>query len=665
MRIFISLLIIIQGGIACSRSKAQEKSDDNLPAIPKIERRLPPPGGLEFPVEERKKIERRLADYEDRLWEIGDDPHVADVGALTKAVDFALKNNEFYHKKEFSLAGKFLELADQRFAEINDQKTHSWTGQRGLVVRGYLSSIDESFQPFGLEIPENLDLSKPAPLLVWLHGRGDKSTDIHFLQRCMTRSQAFGGKVPDQRECLILYPFGRQCIGWKHAGEIDIFEAIAAVKKDYRIDPERIALAGFSMGGAGAWHVGAHYNDQFCAVHAGAGFAETARYNQLKPETYPPEYEQRMWKVYDVPNYIRNFLNGPVLAYAGEVDKQKQSSDLVVAAFAAAGGEMPYLIGPGMPHRYHDASVKQIWQWLRESWAAGNPARPDHVEIQTPTLRYAKQHWLQLTGLKKHWEDSRASAQWDEGKKTITVATKNVVSLEITEPGGADLSSFAIEINGKTLRAGKPGFSVSSLGLIRDAEGNWGWGEPDIHRKHPGLQGPIDDAFLSRFIVVGPDNDPANPKVARWVNFELNHFRKRWRELLRGKLPEESAGKLDSDDMDKANLILWGDPDSNPMIAEIADRLPVTNWTKSHFTFRGKTYNAVDHVPLFVFPNPVNPERYIVINSGHTFREDHDRTNSLQNPKFGDWAIIDLNQLPNGSTPGKVVAAGVFDENWK
>ena len=35
------------------------------------------------------------------------------------------------------------------------------------------------------------------------------------------------------------------------AGETDVFEALASVEKRYKIDPDRIALKGFSMGGAG------------------------------------------------------------------------------------------------------------------------------------------------------------------------------------------------------------------------------------------------------------------------------------------------------------------------------------------------------------------------------------------------------------------------------
>ena len=54
-----------------------------------------------------------------------------------------------------------------------------------------------------------------------------------------------------------------------------------------------------------------------------------------------------------------------------------------------------------------------------------------------------------------------------------------------------------------------------------------------------------------------------------------------------------------------------------------------------------------------------------VINSGLTFREGHDRTNSLQNPKLPDWAIVNLNQLPDNLSPGKIEAAGFFNESWE
>ena len=55
----------------------------------------------------------------------------------------------------------------------------------------------------------------------------------------------------------------------------------------------------------------------------------------------------------------------------------------------------------------------------------------------------------------------------------------------------------------------------------------------------------------------------------------------------------------------------------------------------------------------------------MVINSGLTFREAHDKTNSLQNPKLPDWAVIDLNQPKTSQAPGGIADAGFFGEAWE
>jgi hypothetical protein len=79
----------------------------------------------------------------------------------------------------------------------------------------------------------------------------------------------------------------------------------------------------------------------------------------------------------------------------------------------------------------------------------------------------------------------------------------------------------------------------------------------------------------------------------------------------------------------------------------------------------GAALPATTHTLLMTCPNPYAPQRRIVINSGLTFREAHDRTNSLQNPKLPDWTILDVTQAPNAESAGKVAAADFFDTHWK
>ncbi|NOY00947.1 MAG: hypothetical protein GXP30_14655, partial [Verrucomicrobia bacterium] len=196
-------------------------------------------------------------------------------------------------------------------------------------------------------------------------------------------------------------------------------------------------------------------------------------------------------------------------------------------------------------------------------------------------------------------------------------------------------------------------------------EGEWKMGQPaEGLRKKSKLQGPIDDAFMEPFLVVTPDGKSSNELLERWVKFELAHFDKRWRELMRGKLRMKSADKVNSTDIANYNLILWGSPDSNSMIRRLAEKLPV-KWDAKGIKVGKKTFDSTWHLPTLIYPNPLNQEKYVVINSGHTFREGHDRTNSLQNAKLPDWAILDLSKAPDNMSAGKVVAADFFDERWR
>ncbi|MEM7012266.1 MAG: alpha/beta hydrolase-fold protein [Verrucomicrobiota bacterium] len=620
--------------------------------IEPIPRRIPPVG-IDVPDEVRQQLLAELDKLDAALADL-DPKDRADIQVLLKGVRFALINGEFYQEKDFETAKRHLDLAGWRYTAI---KTKMPLMEGRLKVRGYVSNIDDSVQPYGLEIPEEMNFEKPAPLLVWLHGRGDKITDLHFIERCLTRSQAFGGKIGEQTDWVVLHPFGRQCIGWKHAGEIDVFDAIADVKERYNIDPERVVLAGFSMGGAGAWHIGAHYTSHFAAVHAGAGFAETKLYNKLKPEDYPPSYEQTLWGLYDAPNYARNFLNLPVVAYSGEEDKQKQAADVMEAELAKHGLQLQHIIGPGMGHKYHDDSVPPILDVL--SAARNDEKREAEVELQTRTVRYGWQSWIGVTGLEEHWKEATVSASKSADRAEIT--TKNVTHLEVAArlPNGSNLT-----IDGQNLNW--PDGATSPF--LEKKGGEWtfvesGWRSGDPLRKRWGLQGPIDDAFMAPFLVVTPLRESRDPRRQRWLEFEIAHFKKRWRELMRGELRIKPANEVTSQDIERFNLICFGDPDCNPIIATAIPDIPIT-WDRQQLQIAGESFDPKTHIPALIYPNPQNQSCYIVINSGLTFREGHDRTNSLQNPKLPDWAVFDIRQDPNNLTAGKVVAADFFDESW-
>jgi hypothetical protein len=177
------------------------------------------------------------------------------------------------------------------------------------------------------------------------------------------------------------------------------------------------------------------------------------------------------------------------------------------------------------------------------------------------------------------------------------------------------------------------------------------------------LQGPIDDVFYEPFLVVAPSGTSPHPHVEAWVRAELAHFQDRWRRLFRGDLRLKLDRDVTADDLQKYSLILWGDPASNELIGRALPQLPL-QWNEASLTMGKQSFAAETHVPCLIYPNPLG-RGYVVLNSGPTFRESHDRTNSQQTPKLPDWAAIDLSQPPDAVQPGRIAAAGFFDEQWQ
>ena len=117
--------------------------------------------------------------------------------------------------------------------------------------------------------------------------------------------------------------------------------------------------------------------------------------------------------------------------------------------------------------------------------------------------------------------------------------------------------------------------------------------------------------------------------------------------------------------MAKFHLLLWGDASSNKLLERLGPVLPIA-WTSKDIRAADKSWSADQHVLAMIYPNPLpaGSGKYVVLNSGMTFREAHDRTNSLQNPKLPDWVVFDLSQAPGEQAAGGIADAGFFDEGW-
>ena len=195
-------------------------------------------------------------------------------------------------------------------------------------------------QPYGLVVPPSFSPTAPHRwrLDAWFHGRGETLSEVNFLT---DRQRTPGEFTPP--DTIVLHLYGRYCNANRFAGEVDLFEALDAVKRHYPIDENRILVRGFSMGGASAWHFGTHYAGLWAAVAPGAGFSETAEFLKLKE--MPPEWEEKLWHLYDATDYAVNLYNVPTVAYNGEIDPQKQAADVMERAMADEGMRLTRVIG--------------------------------------------------------------------------------------------------------------------------------------------------------------------------------------------------------------------------------------------------------------------------------------------------------------------------------
>jgi hypothetical protein len=639
-----------------------------------------PPPGVEIPAADRDELQAGV----DQLGKEIDDLRTAlkdkkdlldllpDVQIYYNAVRYPLKYNEFYGDaaKQVAAARAFLKQGHERAQALRDGKA-PWATATGLIARGYVSRIDGSVQPYGILVPASCKPDSPDKhrLDLWCHGRGENLTELNFINGCQTSNPDF---TPEGAFVLRLY--GRYCCANKFAGEIDAFEAMDNVKKHYPIDENRIAIRGFSMGGAACWHLAVHYPSVWAAAAPGAGFSETADFLKVfqQEPVKPTWYEQKLYHMYDATDYAGNLFNCPTVAYSGELDTQKQAADMMVDAAKREGLTFAYLIGPKTKHAYEPETKKELAKEIDEIVAKGRDVVPAEVRFTTYTLRYNNDAWVTVDGLEKHWE--RADVKGKFAGVEFAIDTKNVSALTLSlPPGKAGFAPYVVTIDGGKIQVQHNTNDNGVWGAnFRKADGKWKLVSPaddgTLAKRH-GLQGPIDDAFMEPFLMVRPTGKPLSENVGAWADAEMKHAIDHWRKQFRGEAPVKDDADVSDADIASHNLVLWGDPSSNKVLAKIADKLPI-RWNAEKVALGpaasdADAYSAVSHVLVMIYPNPLNPKRYVVLNSGFTFREYDYLNNARQISKLPDYAVIDVKTPPSSRLPGGVVNAGFFDEHWK
>ena len=633
--------------------------------------RSAPPPGIEISADDRRELTEGAAELETQIEALKNTlrnkpnllAFLPDVAIYHKAVRWAVAYNEIYRSNDVAIARSLLEHGLERARQLGAGQT-PWTSATGLVVRGYTSKIDGSVQPYGLVVPASFtkDRKRSHRLDVWLHGRDNHLTELKFIN---DRQKSYGEFTPP--ETFVLHPYGRYCNAFKFAGEVDVFEALGHVLTQYAIDDQRLAIRGFSMGGAGTWHLAAHHAGFWAAAAPGAGFAETPEYTQaLSRVPKPPWYEQRLWHLYNATDYALNLFNCPTIAYSGELDKQKQAADVMAKAMKAEGLELTHLVGPGVEHKYEPRTKLELARRFDEIMFRGRNALQNPIRFTTWTLRYNQMGWVTVDALEHHWERAVLSAELDQSG--LTASTTNVTAITFSLPPrlGPPEEKVSATIDGQRFRLKSPVAQPWSASFQRTGK-KWSLvTRPDERglRKSHGLQGPIDDAYLDNFLMVAPTGPPINETSGAWVQQELAHATNEWRAQFRGEAPVKNDVAVLISDISDRNLILWGDPQSNKLLARMMSKLPL-RWTKSEVKIGRHAYPTARSMPVLIYPNPLNPRRYVVLNTGFTFCEFGSASNAQQTPKLPDFAIVDITVERTNRLSDGIRLAGFFGERWE
>jgi predicted peptidase len=188
---------------------------------------------------------------------------------------------------------------------------------------------------------------KQWPLVLYLHGAGERGSDLERLKRHgPPKMVAEGKKLP----FILVSP---QCPDgdiW-HADTLDAF--LGYMTEHYRVDPDRVYCTGLSMGGYGAWELAAEHPERLAAILpiCGGGDADMLRICRMK----------------SIPVWAFHGAKDPVVPIGVEED--------LVKALRECGGSVWFTIYPDAKHDAWTRTYKnrKVFKWMLQQ-RRGRPA---------------------------------------------------------------------------------------------------------------------------------------------------------------------------------------------------------------------------------------------------------------------------------------------------
>ncbi|MBN1771319.1 MAG: prolyl oligopeptidase family serine peptidase, partial [Deltaproteobacteria bacterium] len=337
----------------------------------------------------------------------------------------------------------------KRMAEQVREGTDPFADARGLIVRGYRSTLSSKLQGYSIFLGAEFDPAEDHPLAVLLHGG---SSNHHlFLNVVLGNNVNWNSYAAnlwteyrptwDPGPWILAAAHGFGQAMWRWAGEQDVFDLVADVSRVLRVDPDRVFLNGISNGGVGTWTIGFRHAWRFAGVLPMAGAPSWKRYegSALRPDE---ELLLSAWSAEDLAvngaNTFLRFFHGdldrgpmkPEFAFAMERRLKAEEVPYTFTRFADTGHDIIYLC-----HRRG--------RLLQELDAVRRDRRPARVRLASADYRAARQHWVEVAEFADYPVMARVEAAVADDRVTVTteqVARLRLYVEDIPVPeGGAEL----------------------------------------------------------------------------------------------------------------------------------------------------------------------------------------------------------------------------------
>ncbi len=134
--------------------------------------------------------------------------------------------------------------------------------------------------PYALHVPEGAPPEGGWPLIVFLHGSGERGSD--------GRKQTTVGigaailEKPGRWPAVVLMPQCPDGLAWKGTMLEIVYGLMVQTEREFETNPERTVLTGLSLGGQGAWNMACAYPDRFAAIAPICGAADPFEVSRLR-----------------------------------------------------------------------------------------------------------------------------------------------------------------------------------------------------------------------------------------------------------------------------------------------------------------------------------------------------------------------------------------------